>query len=97
MRGEERKQQLRKAGGQRCARGGNSVAWALEVGRCKDGGIFENTSPVGCECPRGAKLYGGPAGGEKRLTGIVRDRARQAKPEELAEGSGLQDGVSTTV
>ena len=33
--------------------------------------------------------FGGPAGGEKHSTGIDRERARQAKPEELAEGSGF--------
>ena len=51
----------------------------------------------GARCPGGAKLYGGQAGGGKELTGVVRDGARQAKPEELAEGNGFKDGVGTTV
>ena len=39
-------QQLRKAGGQQHAGDRNSAVRTLDVGRCKDGGIFKNTSPV---------------------------------------------------
>ena len=65
--------------------------------RGKEGGIFESTSPVGRRCRGGTKLFRGPAGGEKPLTGGVRYGARQAKPEESQKGAGFKEGVGTAV
>jgi len=47
--------------------------------------------------PAQKRIVGGHGGREKQLTGIVRDRTRQAKPEEFAKSDGFKDGVSTAV
>ena len=70
---------------------------SLSGGAMQRGRYFREQFAGAAGTPRRSELCWGDAGGEASLTRIVRDRARQAEPEELPKVDGFKDGVGTAM